>query len=202
MKIEKVNENKIKITLSVEDLNERNIDLYSFMYNSPESQDLFWDMIHQAEVEYGFNVDESLIYVEASASGSGLFTLIVTKSGEGHLTSPTYRGKLKKNSFKLKRKILPFKLQSTLFQFDDFDDICNFCKVITVKGIGKNSLYNLDDKYYLKVDQMPYPSILEFGAIVKFPEAVEARFSEYGKIIATENALQTIRKHFVKKIRK
>jgi negative regulator of genetic competence, sporulation and motility len=49
---------------------------------------------------------------------------------------------------------------------------------------------------------MPYPNILEYATIVKSPEAVEARFSEYGKIIAHENALQTITKHFVKKKRK
>jgi adapter protein MecA 1/2 len=202
LKIEKVNENKIKITLSVEDLNERDIDLYSFMYNSPESQDLFWDMIHQAEVEYGFNVDESLIYVEASTSGSGIFTLIVTKSNENHTGSPVLKGKIKKNSFKLKKKILPVKLVSTIFLFDNFDDICNFCKIINVKKLGDNSLYKLDDKYYLKVGLMPYPSILEYANIVKSPEVVESKFSEYGQTIIAEKALQTIAKHFVKKKRK
>ena len=60
----------------------RNIDLYSFMYNSPESQDLFWDVMNEAEKEYGFNVDDSMIYVEASTSGSGNFTFIVTKTKE------------------------------------------------------------------------------------------------------------------------
>ena len=43
---------KIKITLNIEDLNARNIDVQSFIYNSPESQDLFWDVMREAEKEY------------------------------------------------------------------------------------------------------------------------------------------------------
>ena len=41
MKIEKINENKIKVTISFNDLEERNIDLNSLNYNSPETQELF-----------------------------------------------------------------------------------------------------------------------------------------------------------------
>ena len=61
MKIEKLNENKLKITLNSEDLKARNIDVQAFIYNTPESQDLFWDVMREAEKEYGFNVDESMV---------------------------------------------------------------------------------------------------------------------------------------------
>ena len=54
LKIEKLNEDKLKITLSIDDLEERNITLHSFMYNSPESQDLFWELLQEAEKECGF----------------------------------------------------------------------------------------------------------------------------------------------------
>ena len=82
MKIEKLAEDKIKITITIDDLAARNIDLYSFVYNTPESQDLFWDVMNEAERELGFNVDDSMIYVETSTSGSESFTMIVTKTKE------------------------------------------------------------------------------------------------------------------------
>ena len=41
MKIEKLNENKIRVTLNLDDLIERNIDYHSFMSNSIESQSIF-----------------------------------------------------------------------------------------------------------------------------------------------------------------
>ena len=106
MKIEKLAEDKIKITLTIDDLAARNIDLYSFMYNSPESQDLFWDVMNEAEKEYGFNVDDSMIYVEASTSGGGNFTLIVTKTKEKPTIklNTTKQQHVNKESVKLKRK--------------------------------------------------------------------------------------------------
>ncbi|MCL2355524.1 MAG: adaptor protein MecA, partial [Oscillospiraceae bacterium] len=55
MKFEKLTENKIRIILNLDDLHEKNIDFHSFMSNSLESQDLFFDMLEKAEKEIGFN---------------------------------------------------------------------------------------------------------------------------------------------------
>lgn len=51
MKIEKIAENKIRIILDSHDLEEKNIDLHTFMSDSIESQDLFYDMLDKAEKE-------------------------------------------------------------------------------------------------------------------------------------------------------
>lgn len=67
MKIEKLNENKIRITLNMEDLSERDIDYHSFMSNSIESQGIFLDMLNTAEKEVGFNTDDCRIMIEALA---------------------------------------------------------------------------------------------------------------------------------------
>lgn len=45
MKFEKISENKIKITLTSQDLKDKNIDFHSFMSNTLEKQDLFWDIL-------------------------------------------------------------------------------------------------------------------------------------------------------------
>ena len=49
MKFEKLNENKIRIILSNQDLADKNIDFNSFMSNSAETQTLFLDMLEEAE---------------------------------------------------------------------------------------------------------------------------------------------------------
>jgi len=67
MKIEKLNENKIRITLNMDDLNERKINFHSFMSNSIESQDIFLDMLDKADKEVGFNTDDCRIMIEALA---------------------------------------------------------------------------------------------------------------------------------------
>ena len=54
MKFEKLSENKIKITLTSQDLKDKNIDFHSFMSNPLEKQDLFLDILEEAEEEIGF----------------------------------------------------------------------------------------------------------------------------------------------------
>ena len=201
MKIEKLNENKIKVTISYDDLAKRNIDVHSFIYNSPESQNLFWDVMCEAERQFGFVVDESMIYVEASTSSPGFFTLIVTKSVEKNVLSVS-KLNLKKNNFKLKRKAVSTKLSNSLFAFDSFDDICDFCSTIDVSKITNDSLYRINDQYFLSVTDMPYNSILEFASLVKSSDIVLAKIKEYGDVIIDNNALLVISNSLKKKTRK
>ena len=200
MKIERLNENKLKITLSLDDLKERNIDLQSFIYNSPESQDLFWDMMNEAEREYGFDVNESMIYVEASSNSSGLFTLIVTKTDEPNFIGQAkQKANLKKKNFKLKRKAVNINTPKALYSFESFDDICDFCKTIDISKAGKNSLYKLDSDYYLEIENSNFNHIIDFASPAKNYETTIGKINEYGKVIVEENALQEIGKSFVKK---
>ncbi len=67
MRIEKITENKIRIILNIQDLQENNIDLHSFKSNSIESQDLFYDMLDRAEKEIGFKTKDYKLMIEALA---------------------------------------------------------------------------------------------------------------------------------------
>lgn len=67
MQIEKITENKIRITLNIQDLQEKNIDLHSFMSNSIESQELFNEMLNKAEKEIGFETKDYKLIIEALA---------------------------------------------------------------------------------------------------------------------------------------
>ncbi len=197
MKIEKLNENKIKITLNIEDLNARNIDVQSFIYNSPESQDLFWDVMREAEKEYGFSVDESMVYVEASATASGVFTLTVTKTSNS-LNQPNLKSKVKKQNYKLKRKKQNPSLDNSIYKFNTFDDICDFCKASNIEQFEENSLYKLDSVYYLLVSKIPNSNILEYAERERNIDLLLAKISEYGNTIIEKNALQEILNNFIK----
>jgi len=67
LQIEKITENKIRITLNLKDLEEKNIDLHTFMSTSIESQDLFYDMLDKAEKEVGFQTKDYKLMIEALA---------------------------------------------------------------------------------------------------------------------------------------
>ena len=204
MKIEKLTEDKLKITLSIDDLEERHINLHSFMYNSPESQDLFWELLQTAEKECGFQIEDSFIYVEASTTGSGNFTLLVTKTNDKDPEIPKVirPRKMTKESIKLKRKAPEVQASNNFYVFQTFDDIIEFCSICDTSILHDNSLYQFNDAYYLKIDFVPYNMILEYASVVKDTPVLEAKISEYGKTVIAHDALQTIRMHFHKKNKK
>lgn len=70
MRFEKLNEDKIRVTLSYEDLVEKDIDFHVFMANPIESQDLFFDVLNEAEKKIGFSTKDYLIRIEALALAS------------------------------------------------------------------------------------------------------------------------------------
>lgn len=79
MKIEKVNENQIRCTLSREDLEDRQIKLSELAYGSEKAKVLFRDMIQQANYEFGFEADDTPIMVEAIPLSGDHIILQITK---------------------------------------------------------------------------------------------------------------------------
>ena len=65
MKIEKVNENQIRCTLTKEDLAARHIKISELAYGTEKAKNLFRDMIEQANYEFGFEAENTPLMVEA-----------------------------------------------------------------------------------------------------------------------------------------
>lgn len=79
MKIEKVNENQICCTLTKEDLEDRQIRLSELAYGSEKARMLFHDMIQQANYEFGFEVNDIPLMVEAIPMSGESIVLLITK---------------------------------------------------------------------------------------------------------------------------
>ncbi len=79
MKIEKVNENQIRCTLTREDLAERQIKLSELAYGTEKAKLLFRDMMQQAAYEFGFEADDIPLMIEAIPLSADTIILVVTK---------------------------------------------------------------------------------------------------------------------------
>lgn len=79
MKIEKINDNQIRCTLTKEDLLERELKLSELAYGSEKAKSLFRDMMQQASFEFGFEADEIPLMIEAIPLSSECIVLIITK---------------------------------------------------------------------------------------------------------------------------
>ncbi len=79
MKIEKVNENQIRCTLTREDLADRELKISELAYGTEKAKDLFRDMMQQASYECGFEAEDIPLMIEAIPLNSECIVLVITK---------------------------------------------------------------------------------------------------------------------------
>lgn len=208
MKIEKLNENKIRIILSNKDLLEKNINFNSFMSNSAEAQDLFLDMLEEAEERVGFVTKDYKIKIEALAMADGDFVLTITRFNQKDSSDATLGQKSKKVT--AKRKVAPLDSESLVYEFNSFDDFCLFSSFVApIKELGNiaksTQLYTYNSKYYLLFTKLNhehpyirnfYTLITEFGTFINHSDLFASKLHERGKLIIKNNAIKICTKHF------
>lgn len=203
MKIEKLTENQIKITLNINDLNENNINLHSFMSNSLESQDLFYLILDKAEKEFGFKTDNYKLMIEVLSVPGGNFILTITRIQQDQMP-------VKKN-FHAKRKEMKYKDNIFIYRFKTFDDFCEFGTSLRSKIPGllnvlnKSKLFEYNSNYYfvlkntcLDISEIKrlHCMFLEFSEYIHNSKFFERKLNEYGKIIIQKDVLSIINKYF------
>lgn len=207
MKIEKLNDNKIRITLNLTDLEENHIDFHTFMSNSIESQKIFLDMLDKAEKEVGFITDDYKVMIEALAMSNGNFVLTVTRF-EPEKPNTIY----KKKKINIKRKVNEIDTKKAIYCFNTFDEYCNFCNFLSNNILkymnnfsDSMSLFEYNSKYYLVISNIHIntnllrnfcSSITEFARFINNASLFETKLLEYGNLIMKDNAIDTCIKHF------
>ena len=207
MKFEKLNENKIRITLTIQDLAEKEIDFHVFMSNSAEAQDVLLDMLEQAKKETGFDPEDYNLKVEALVMADSNFIFTITK------LPPEEKSKISKRKFTVKRKnIVPSSTQAVycFSSFDDFNDFLVFLSkntLLNYKKLAKSiTLYEYKEKYYLLMNNINtefidkikfYTCITEFAKCVTNSKVFASKLKECGTLIMKNNALEIGFKHFV-----
>lgn len=79
MKIEKLNENQIRCTLTHADLAARHLKLSELAYGTEKAKSLFRDMMQQASFDFGFEADDIPLMIEAIPASADSIVLIITK---------------------------------------------------------------------------------------------------------------------------
>ena len=207
MKFEKINENKIRITLKLSELEGKDINYQSLMSNSVDTQKLFWDMLDEAEEKIGFKTKDYKIMIEALATIDGDFIVTVTRS----LPESNWDNRKKKN-IKYKRKNEKLSSSLAIYYFNTFDDFCEFClyinsnSLIVLDKISKNyNLFTYKNKYFLVINGIDLSceslrvfnyTISEFGHFISNPETFSNILLEHGNLVIKRNAIKNTLKYF------
>lgn len=186
MKFEKITDTKIKIILSLSDMESNNISIDNIISNSESSQKLLQNILCMAEKKIGFNPGDSKLLVEVIQSMSNECIYTITKLPN-------------------KKIICRNCSNSLIFKFENFDDFINLCaflkgsNYLNLKDFSKNfSLIYYNGTYYLRALESNSFSVLldylkllfsEFGKDVSSSHCIEGLLSEYGKVIFRRNAI-------------
>ena len=200
MRFEKINENKIRITLSHQDLEAKHIDFHSFMSGSLDSQDLFFDMLDEAEKQIGFVTKDYRIRIEALAMSEGDFIVTVTRS----LPEATEKIPLKKK-VKIKRKSPSLDNSLVVYCFYSLDDFFAFMDYskklkLPLASIAKSMMvYEYKNAFYFVLDDIHlensslkvfFAAITEFASHVSCSNLFLSKLMECGKVLMKQAGIK------------
>lgn len=214
MKFEKINDNQMRVIISIQDLVDNDISLHDFMSNSLESQDLFFDLLEEAEEKIGFKTQNCQVRVEALAMTDDNFVLTITKVKPNTNKKRTRSSKSKPKPV-AKRKTHTLELNHLIYKFNSFDDYCYFIEYLvksnllnSVKVAEKIYLYLYKDCLYLVLCNLNtkyknitkfYTIITEFGSYISNPDMFIHRLNESGTIFIKNNAFKKSFLHYTQK---
>ena len=190
MKIEKLDTDKIRITLNIDDLKNNNIDFHSFMSNSKESQNLFLYMLDLAEEQVGFVTDNYKVSIETLYLNNGCFILNVTRfKGENFFKTPRVTAKRKEFANELNSSICVF---SSIDNFLDFYSKLKSLVDLTAFNDCNYSLYCFANQYYMIINSnclnIKYQTLFlyilsEFAFITNNSSSLITNLKEHGKCL-------------------
>ena len=131
MKLEKLTENKIRVILSLEDLEKKDLSLQDFIANAQEFQNFFIEMLDRAEKELGFVTKGCKLLIESFSSPDGIFVFTITKLSKNHNKTLTNKNKL----VSVRKKTNSLSSKNKIYIFDTFEEFCSFCSVMNDSDI-------------------------------------------------------------------
>ena len=194
MKIEKINDKQIRCTISKADLTERKIKLSELACGTGNSKQLFKDMIRQAAEDFGFEVDDIPLMIEAIPVSAECIILILTKVDNPEETEKHFAQMLGHEGFDMFERAEAIEEAATdtrdeepvsdvkcdengllfgLYKFDRLDTLINVSKMIHPIYLDDSALYKSPDNYY-------YLSLCSDNEHMNIYKYVTNLLSEYG----------------------
>lgn len=194
-----INQEKLKIILTPDDMFKYNITPEELDYNKVTTKHILWDLLEKAQKEKGFDADKSKLYVQIYPSKDGGCEMYITK----------FNGRtsqcINKNIYSKER----IDHYEDCFLYLNFNNLYKLCKRIVSENIKLDTklYYNSDGLYVLvlckkkhlpnyiasKENKYCIPAYLsEYGVIHSFTEKSQYYMDEHFKTISEKNAVEIV----------
>ncbi|KXL53920.1 adapter protein MecA 2 [Anaerotignum neopropionicum] len=213
MKIERVSENQLKLTLTRADLVERDLKLEDLINPSEKTQKLFRDIMEQALDEYDFINESTPLMVEAVPVGVDGIMVIVTKiDPKNKSENPMDLLFKNKEAHKWKKKPLDAIDTSSnenedllIFSFRTLDDAIHASLRLHGSYQGESELHKNNERIFLVLQADTYADesddyteliLDEFGQKHISTSLAKYYLLEHGETLISANAVEILAKTF------
>ncbi|KOC83921.1 genetic competence negative regulator [Bacillus velezensis] len=196
MRLERLNYNKIKIFLTLDDLTDRGLTKEDLWKDSFKVHQLFKDMMNEANTELGFEANGPIAVEVYSLQAQGM-VVIVTKNHDADAEDDEYD---EYDDDYIEMQVKLDESPDIIYQFHSFEDIIQLAGSLHRIGITGGTVYHYENQYYVSLEDLGSRSaegVIAVLAEYGHPATITIyRLHEYGKLIMDGNAVETIQKHF------
>lgn len=215
MKIERISENQLKLTLTKDDLKERDIKLEDLITPSEKTQKLFRDIMEQALDEEDFVSENTPLMVEAVPMGTEGIMIIVTKVNNKDKKGNTSADLLQQAQETRRWKKKPLDTLEhaeeknsdiLIYSFPALDDVIRVSIRLDGSFKGESAVYKNDNKYFLVLQGDTYtveessaelePVLKEYGQKHVSTPLAKYYLLEHGETIIATKAVKALAKTF------
>ena len=186
MEFSLVSQDKLKVSLSREDLENLNIGGTCLDYSDERTREILLGLLDQGRAEAGFNPRRSKLYIEAYPSDGGGCVVYYTRLAAGEVFSPG--------------KFIPGPVPA-VYLFKSLDALTLACTRLLPRcghRIYKSSVYQLDGSYRLIVWPLDYNDNLsgfflsEFASKIGEGSLLVSFAEEHGTLIREGDAIEAL----------
>lgn len=145
MRIERLTDNRIKVTLTTADLMHLDINIEQLTPDSKELHTFLFHIMETIREETDFNPYSGQVVVEATPSSEGI-SILVSKmqKKEKHITREQFE-----NISSVKPKVRKRKNTLAAYYFNDFENMCSALSMLQPEALKVGSLFRQGNRYYI-----------------------------------------------------
>lgn len=190
MRLERLNYNKIKIFITLDDLFDRGLTKDDIWKDSIKWHQLFHDMLNEASETFDVEIQGSVAVEIFSMQAQGMVMIVTMDEQEEEIFDDNF----------IDMQVTMEGNVEILFEFEEFEHVIQLAKQLSFIGFLGGKLYAMNNLYYLLIDNVCQDTQTQIAAIMAEygnPSFISIHIlNEYGKLVIDEYAVNKIMTYF------
>ena len=145
MKLKRINSKNVKVFISQEELEEKEMNPIKMKIQVADSHLFFYRIVIEALEEMEYSIDSNILMDIYSYPGYGIYMMIKTDED----LSASQNGEMD-NTLSIRF----VEQDHFIFEFTDSEDVVDACKILNGKWSAAGYLYHLNSVYYMKLEEV------------------------------------------------